>query len=431
MMRLGPPAVRSPASAATPATTPVAADVRRRSQTVLRKIRSAPTFATSLAFLLTLTSLCGCALTKYHVPPPTGDPLVDGQNAIDFGPPKDRVLWDYRTGLAAMHFFKSGAAVPYFEDALTRVEGVFQYDRSARQSRRMFSEEAKKTFIGEPYERVMAYYYRGILYWMNGEPDNARACFRSGQVHDSDTGEHQYASDYVLLDYLDGLATAKLGGDGSDAFKRAKEHARGPSPPPLDPAANLLVFVDFGPGPRKYATGEYGEELRFQERPTDLRGARITINGRTTVMPIYDDLYFQATTRGGRVMDHILGNKAVFKTATSVAGDAAIISGAILAAGDHNTEVGLGLIAAGALAKIISASTRPNADTRMWDNLPRYLTFASLRVPAGEYQATVEFLGVGNVIYGNLTKRLTVRIPESAADRVIYVSDQSIIHNAL
>ena len=44
-----------------------------------------------------------------------------------------------------------------------------------------------------------------------------------------------------------------------------------------------------------------------------------------------DDVNFQATTRGGRVMDHVLANKAVFKSATDTAGDAAIISGAILA----------------------------------------------------------------------------------------------------
>jgi hypothetical protein len=30
-------------------------------------------------------------------------------------------------------------------------------------------------FIGEPYERAMAYYYRGLLYWRDGEIDNARA----------------------------------------------------------------------------------------------------------------------------------------------------------------------------------------------------------------------------------------------------------------
>ena len=56
----------------------------------------------------------------------------------------------------------------------------------AARARGLFAAERTKPFIGEPYERVMAYYYRGILYWRDGQPDNARACFRSGQVIDSD-----------------------------------------------------------------------------------------------------------------------------------------------------------------------------------------------------------------------------------------------------
>ena len=43
-------------------------------------------------------------------------------------------------------------------------------DKSARKARGYFHEESSKGFRGEPYERVMAYYYRGILYWMDGEP---------------------------------------------------------------------------------------------------------------------------------------------------------------------------------------------------------------------------------------------------------------------
>ena len=66
----------------------------------------------------------------------------------------------------------------FLDDALARVGNIIGPDKSAKKARGLFNEEAKKTFLGEPYERVMAYFYRGILYWMNGAPDNARACFR-------------------------------------------------------------------------------------------------------------------------------------------------------------------------------------------------------------------------------------------------------------
>ncbi len=71
------------------------------------------------------------------------------------------------------------------DDAITRVGRHLRSDKNAKKARSYFHEEKEKTFIGEPYERVMAYYYRGILYWMDGELDNARACFRSGELEDS------------------------------------------------------------------------------------------------------------------------------------------------------------------------------------------------------------------------------------------------------
>src|SRR6266581_1729515 len=276
--------------------------------------------------------LAGCATTQtgeswQH----TGDPLSDGRAAIEHGPKRDRALWEYRTAACAMRRGQFADAKQLLDDALVTLGGIYGPDKDAKRARGYFSPEARKTFIGEPYERVMAYYYRGILYWIDGEPDNARACFRSAQIMDSDTENKSYSSDYVLLDYLDGLATAKLGGDGADALKRAAGESRMAKPPECDPQANVLFFVEFGNGPAKYATGEYAEQLRFLPGNSLVRSVRIRVDDATLRADPCDDLSWQATTRGGRVMDHILANKAVFKSATDTAGNAAIISGAILA----------------------------------------------------------------------------------------------------
>src|SRR5688500_699426 len=128
--------------------------------------------------------LTGCATTSTSTRQSfvrTGDPVVDGRAAVESGPEKDKVLWQYRAGLALMRRGEFGDAERMFDDALLRVGSIMQGDKSAKKARGYFHEEAKKTFLGEPYERVMAYFYRGILYWMDGEPDNARACFRNGQ----------------------------------------------------------------------------------------------------------------------------------------------------------------------------------------------------------------------------------------------------------
>lgn len=379
--------------------------------------------------------LSGCASTgsrPYHHL--TGDPVIDGQNAIESGPARDKVLWQYRMASAEMRRGNFAQAKQLLDDALRRIEGIFGPDKDARKARRYFSAEAKKTFIGEPYERVMAYYYRGILYWMDGEPDNARACFRSAQFHDSYAEENIYASDYVLLDYLDGLATVKLAGDGAEAFKRAKEHCKLAIPPEYNPKANVLVFMEFGEGPAKIAAGQYGEQLRFRGGVSAVREAKIKIGTTKAHTGPYDDLYYQATTRGGRVMDHILGNKAVFKSATDTAGNAAIISGAILASQHHRNsaadEVGLGLVLAGLVSKIFSASTTPEADTRSWDSLPLFLSFAALELPPGPHTATVEFLDGNRNVIASLTKTYSINVPPSG-DKVVFVSEKSLIPQSL
>jgi tetratricopeptide (TPR) repeat protein len=375
-------------------------------------------------FVISLFLFTGCA-TQSHYVHLTGDIMVDAPMMITNGPPQDKVLWQYRLAAAAMRRGNFPLAKQTLDDALLTLGGIGT-DKSARLARSYFHPESRKTFIGEPYERVMAYYYRGILYWMDGEPDNARACFRSAAIQDADTENHEYAADYVLLDYLDALATAKLAGDNSEAFARAQKEARLAKPPQLNPNANVLFFVESGMGPYKFATGQYREELRFGLQPSPAHSARIEVDGEKIQAAPYDDLYFQATTRGGRTMDHILGNKAVFKTSTDIAGNVAIIGGAAAAMQRNRTsqEVGLGLIAAGIISKVVSATTTPAADTRAWTNLPRYLSFANLSLPPGPHAAKIEFLDqYGNVLPG-LTKNFTINVP-AGKDKVIFVSDKS------
>jgi len=372
-------------------------------------------------------AVSGCATTKQPPLQLTGNLLVDGPNAIANGPPRDKVLWQYRTALADMRHGDFGSAKNFLDDALLRIGGVFSQDKSAKQSRGYFREESRKTFLGEPYERCMAYIYRGMIYWMDGEPDNARACFRSAQLADSDTENREYAGDWVLPDYLDGLASAKLGGDGSDALKRAQASAKGISLPPYNPKANVLVFIEFGPGPRKVATGEYGEALRMVTSSSPVRQTQLTFDTFTIPAAPTDDIGFQATTRGGRVMDHILGNKAVFKSTTDTVGNVAIVGGLGTAIVSHDRtaqEVGLGVALAGVISKVISSATTPAADVRTWDNLPQYLTFMNLELPPGRHTLTAKFLdGSGNAL-PNLTKQITFEVV-SGKDKVLFVSDQS------
>lgn len=378
------------------------------------------------AFLL----FSGCATTPTQRVALTGDILVDGPKMIAEGPARDRVLWQYRTASAAMRRAQFDVAKPLLDDALLTLGGVFGKDAEARKARGLFNKEARKTFIGEPFERSMAYFYRGVIYWRDGELDNARACFRSAEFEDSDAENAEYKGDWVLPDYLDGLATTKLTGDGSDALKRAKAVAKNINLPDYNPEANVLFILEYGPGPEKYGGGQYDEQLRFRTRGSPILSAQIKTGSINLPVAPCDDLNFQATTRGGRVMDHVLANKAVFKGTTDTLGDAAIISGAILADGRHRRrnssadEIGAGLILAGVASKLISAATTPEADVRAWDNLPQFISFAALKMSPGEHVVSVEFNDATGNANPNLTKTITVNVPADR-DKLVFVSDSS------
>ncbi len=369
----------------------------------------------------------GCASTP-SAPPfvATGDPVVDGNARLLAAAPQDRPLWECRIGLEALRRGDWTEARDKLDRAILAQGGILGPRADAAQARSLFHREDRKLFVGEPYERALVYFYRAILYWMDGEPDNARACYHTAQLLDA-SAEEAHRGDWVLPDFLAALASAKLQLDWAESLLRAQQNYHG-TLPPLDPAANVLVFVEFGRGPRKYAGGEYGEVLHFQPGTALARTAVLRIDDRVVRMGPIDDVSYQATTRGGRVMDQILDNKAEFKATADNVGDAALVGAAISAyqPRSHRSDgLTAGLAAVGVLSKLVAAATTPEADTRCWDNLPNNLGFAALKLPPGEYAATVEFLA-GDGRAGPVALRsLRFVVPNAPNGAVLLVSELS------
>ena len=393
--------------------------------------------------------LTGCVeLPDQRPMPGAAAPVAAGDPRLANVPEKDRVLAQYRLAAAALRAGNFDDAKMRLDDALLRIGGLIAGpDEAAKRARGLFSAEREKTFIGEPYERVMAFYYRGLIYWRDGQPDNARACFRSAEFIDADAEADTYKSDYVLLDYLDGLVSTKLAADGAVARARAEKIAKHPLPA-YDSQANVLCFVEFGRGPRKMAAGQYGEQLRFQVTPSRVRSASLSVAGQSLHFLPWDNLNFQALTRGGRVMDHILGNKAVFKQNADVVGDLALAGAAIAAdnaykekrrvevdgrgrrrvvteteksEGSENTALALGVI--GLVSKMASAATQTQADTRTWNNLPQYLSFGAFHLPPGDHPAILQFFDADGHAVEDLTRRVTLHVGDAARDTVIILSE--------
>jgi hypothetical protein len=227
------------------------------------------------------------------------------------------------------------------------------------------------------------------------------------------------------MDYLDGLITARYSGDGSDEYQRAQKSFKLGKLPDYSKTANTMVFFEFGQGPTKYATGEHGEQLRIRPGQSVVQGAWLKVDNKAIRIAPYDDVNYQAMTRGGRVMDHILANKAVFKSTTDTFGTAAILGGAVAASSRGGQEIGLGLVAAGVLSKIVAAATTPEADTRTWQTLPGYISFAELQLPPGPHTATVEFTDAAGRVVPNLTRTINFNVT-AGHDAVVFASD----HNA-
>src|SRR5688500_9749653 len=113
-----------------------------------------------ITLALSLLMMAGCATTApAHRTQLTGDLLVDGNHFISNGPPKDKVLWQYRTALAALRRGQKEEAKRLLDDAILTIGGILANDKDARRARSYFSNESRKRFLGEPYERIMAYYY--------------------------------------------------------------------------------------------------------------------------------------------------------------------------------------------------------------------------------------------------------------------------------
>jgi hypothetical protein len=87
--------------------------------------------------------------------------------------------------------------------------------------------------------------------------------------------------------------------------------------------------------------------------------------------------------------------------------------------------VGIGLLAAGVVSKIVSGVTKPQADVRMWNNLPKYLAFAPLRMQPGPHVLAVDFKDPAGSVIPGMTKTVNFTVPADGADKVLFVSDQS------
>jgi hypothetical protein len=348
--------------------------------------------------LIAAALLCaGPALAAKAPPPPPVLPMDAGpeeyQTRLTTYGDRDRVLNQMEIG--ARSFWKGDHATSKaaLDDAIGQIGRVFANSPDAAKARQLWYDEGSKTFKGEPYERVMVYFYRGLGYLRDGDFENARAAFRQGQMQDAFAEESQNRADFGLLVFLEAWASHQNGDADLRDESLARLKALRPDFPGIGKGDDTLVLLETGAAPRKLGDGlDHSYFVYRRGKNIAVDAAEVVRAGQAQRAYRMEDIYWQASTRGGREVDKILQGKASFKAGTGAVGSA-LADGV----GAYNDIAGASTAGAavGAVAGvflIVSSSTKPQADTRYWSSLPdqvHVLTFASKGKPP---EMTARFL---------------------------------------
>ncbi len=337
----------------------------------------------------------------------SGDPLAASRQAVAEAKPEDRVLAHMHLAVDALEVGELDAALHELAYLQKVTETVFANTEGAQKARTLWYGEGRKEFKGEMYERAMVGYYYGLSLLRRGDRargdfGNAQAALHFGSIQDGFAEEQQYRSDFALLYYLRALA---LQLDGSEELARTQAlpvlAELRPDLPPPDPSKNVLLVVETGTGPRKVTDGKHNAELRyFRGRGFRENGAVAVVNGERVPLYPIEDIWWQATTRGGRPVDSINAGKVVwaerfedFGTVLTTAGQAAVWTAAVVGKEARNVAIAGGAVGlVGSISLITASMIDASADDRYWSNLPDAVHLVQLQLPRGTHQIDVEFL---------------------------------------
>ncbi len=184
------------------------------------------------------------------------------------------------------------------------------------------------------------------------------------------------AAHYLSL--IEGKCNSRIRSIGEGRYAKYLDSAQNDLNALLSDPGNVSVVIDLGIGPTKIAAGSRGERAIICPQPYVEKRAKVEVSGRTYESIMIEDLNFQAATRGGRRMDFVLRDRAVYK-------DTSDAIGSYLAVTSIYTLPIAGLIYLG------SSTVNAAADTRVWDVLPGEVHAVNLNLEPGVYRLDVRF----------------------------------------
>jgi len=335
---------------------------------------------------------------------------------------RNYALWDNQLGSLYLAQGDYDKALDSFLRAHYLMNNIPAFKELERGAVSLTGSEDSKAYKGDPYEKAMNSLYVGLLLYNQGDLENAKAAFKNGILADSDSKGEAYKSDIAVLYLLVSRISKKLGDESlsSDYYNVVKELENNPNYSSLgfsdefirkilDPKNNILLVVEFGEGPLKSRIGRYGELAVINGNRYDINGWNIKIDGKVNANnQVYSntDVYYQASTRGGRKMDSILKGKAQFKTNAANTSVAAIgLSQQFLNQANQTSDqyskaalaaaAGISALFSGGAA-IMSGITNPKADIRCWSLLPEHIIIYPLFIPPGKHKLSIGFIADRN-----------------------------------
>lgn len=330
---------------------------------------------------------------------------------------RNYALWNNELGSIYLTQGDYDKALDSFLKAYYLMNNITAFKQLERKSVSLTGSEDRKAYKGDPYEKVMNSLYVGLLFYNKGDLENAIAAFKTGILADSDSKEESYKSDIAVIYLLVSRISKKLGNESlsNDYCSVVKELYGSPDysilgfndeliQKMLNLKNNILLVVEFGEGPFKSRRGRYGELAVINGDRYDISGLNLKIDGKTNSnYQVYSntDIYFQASTRGGRKMDGILKGKAIFKKNAADTSKGAInLSQQLLnqanQVSDPNARAllaaaaGISALVSGGAA-IMSGITNPKSDIRYWTLLPEHIIIFPLFIPPGKHTISFEY----------------------------------------
>jgi tetratricopeptide (TPR) repeat protein len=323
-------------------------------------------------------------------------------------PNENFVLNNCRLGSTTLAMYDLDGSQQSFLQAY-EVLNSYGVNNGGRTAGAVLVDEGIRIWRGEPFERAMANFYLGLTYYMQHDYNNARGAFQNALfklrdygVGDKDTDNsgppqadkyQDVDSNFVLAQYMLARCYQRLGQDDQATANFARVARLRPdlsalADPRRNASANVLLVIDFGDGPRK-GTNADGSFVGFVPAPWQA--------GPVPLPQLYVDNQYVDTTGVNPPLVDLLSlaqdtrwqSIDTIRTVKSVLGTGLLAGGAFTTLAAQNrtqSEVGLGLLAAGLLLKATS-----QADLRVWDTLPRSTFAVPLSIPPGRHDLTVTF----------------------------------------